>query len=404
VGIGIAIARAGFTMSTEGRILLTGATGFVGGELLGRLLARDTRDIVCLVRAPTSAAARERGTAALHAALGRQPTGTEHRRVRWLPADLERPGLGLTDAHRGDLTRDLEEIFHCAASTRFDLPLETARRANVRATLGVLDLAAAAASRGTFRRFHHVSTSYVAGRTHGTVDADFLPPDDAAAYRNSYERTKAEAERWLRACRDQIPLTIYRPSIIVGDSRTGRTRSWNVVYFPMRLMVAGRLPFLPAWGAALLDCVPVDYVVDGLLALAGRPDTVGGGLHLTAGPEALTVTRFVDHCAAGLARSDRVGRGFRTRLLGRIGWHTLARLYRVAGGATARRTLESFAPCVAYGSVSTRFENSRERMLLAGAGVRLPAADQFFARAVDYALAHDFGRAGARERREPRVA
>jgi thioester reductase-like protein len=391
-------------MTIDGRILVTGATGFVGGELLGRLLTRDTRDIVCLVRAPSAAAARERGAAALHAVLGRQPTATEHRRVRWLPADLERPGLGLAEAHRGDLTHDLEEIFHCAASTRFDLPLEAARLANVRATLGVLDLAAAAASRGTLRRFHHVSTSYVAGRTHGTVDADFLPPDDAAAYRNTYERTKAEAERWLRACRDEIPLTIYRPSIIVGDSRTGRTRSWNVVYFPMRLMVAGRLPFLPAWGAALLDCVPVDYVVDGLLALAGRPDTLGGGLHLTAGPETLTVTRFLHHCEAGLARNDRAGRGLRTRLLGRIGWYTLAQLYRASGGAAARRTLDAFAPCAAYGSVGTRFENSRERMLLAGAGVRLPAADEFFARAVDYALAHDFGRAGTRELRDSKVA
>jgi long-chain acyl-CoA synthetase len=380
-------------MVSTGRILLTGATGFVGGELLRRLLARDGRDVVCLVRASSAAAARERGTAALHAVLGRRPSAAEQRRVRWVPADLERPGLGMAEPSRADLAHDLDEIFHCAASTRFDLPLDAARRVNVRATLAVLDVAAEAVARGGFRRLHHVSTAYVAGRTRGTVDADFLPADEAAAYRNTYERTKAEAERWLRQCRDQIPLTIYRPSIIVGDSRTGRTRSWNVIYFPMRLMAARRLPFLPAWGKALLDCVPVDYVVDGLLALGHRPDTLGCGLHLTAGDETLTVARFLHHCAAGVARRNGDAARLRTRVLGRLGWYALTSLYRLTGGEKVRRALDAFAPSAAYGSVSTRFENARERMLLADAGVRMPPADRLLARAVDYALAHDFGRA-----------
>jgi long-chain acyl-CoA synthetase len=388
----------------HGRILLTGATGFVGGELLRRLLARDERDVVCLVRASSAAAARERGTTVLHAVLRRRPTVAEHGRLRWVPADLERPGLGLGAACRASLTRDLEEIFHCAASTRFDLPLAAARRVNVRATLGVLDLAAEAVTRGGFRRLHHVSTAYVAGRARGPVDADFLPADEPPAYRNTYEQTKAEAERWLRDCRDEIPLTIYRPSIIVGDSRTGRTRSWNVIYFPMRLMAAGRLPFLPSWGAGLLDCVPVDYVVDGILALGRRPDTVGHGLHLTAGAETLTVTRFLRHCAAGVTRRTGGGERLHTRLLGRLAWHALTRLYRIAGGEAARRTLDAFAPSAAYGSVSTRFENARERMLLSDAGIRMPPADELLARTVDYALAHDFGRTPEAEPAEPALA
>jgi thioester reductase-like protein len=382
-------------MATHGRILLTGATGFVGGELLRRLLVQDRREIVCPVRAASEGAARERGAAALQAILGRAPTMAERARVHWLRADLEQPALGLTRTRRAELVHDLEEIFHCAASTRFDLSLEDARRVNVHATLGILDVAAAACARGSFRRLHHVSTAYVAGRAHGRVNADFLPTDDPRAFRNSYERTKAEAERWLRACRDRIPLTIYRPSIIVGDSRTGRTANWNVVYFPMRLMAAGRLPFVPAWGAALLDCVPVDFVVDGLLALGRRPDTLGQGLHLTAGAEALTVPRFLHHCADGVARRRGGDARLRTRILGRVGWRVVSRLYGLVGGPGARRTLDAFAPSAAYGGIDTHFETARERLLLADAGVRLPATDQFFARAVDFALAHDFGRAAA---------
>jgi thioester reductase-like protein len=377
-------------VTTPRTILLTGATGFVGGELLTRLLAQDDRHIICLVRGASDIAAQRRGETTLERLLG-PAAATASRRVQWLRGDVERPNLGLSPDTRRRLARSVEEIFHCAASTRFDLPLADSRRVNVDGVIAVHDFAALAMTTGTFRRLHHVSTAFAAGRRRGTTTAEHLPRDDVRLFRNGYEYTKAAAERFLRSD-GRVPTTIYRPSIIVGDSRDGRTRSWNVVYFPMRLMAVGRLPIAPKGRRALLDCVPIDYVVDAILVLGRRDDSVGRTFHLTAGRESLTVPDVIQHTYAGLAR--HTGRPLRvgTRTVGPARWWLAQRALRLLARGKGREVLARFWPYVPYTRVDTVFDNRREATLLSNAGVRLPAPQDFFPRVVDYALRHDFGR------------
>jgi nucleoside-diphosphate-sugar epimerase len=298
----------------------------------------------------------------------------------------------------------VDEVFHCAATTRFDLPLAESDRINVAGTMAVHAFAVEAAATGAFRRLHHVSTAYAAGCRRGVAGAEALPPDHACHFRNTYERTKARAERFLRAAHE-VPTTVYRPSIIVGDSRDGRTSSWNVVYFPMRLMATGRLPVAPQGGRALLDCVPVDYVVDGICALGRREDSVGRTFHLTTGAQALRVGEVVAHTYAGIARHKgqplRVG----TRTVGPVRWWLLERIFRLLARGKGRDLLARFSPYVPYTRIDTVFDNRREVALLTAAGVRTPAPADFFPRIVDYALRHDFGRrpAPAAERSWARV-
>jgi thioester reductase-like protein len=377
-----------------GMVLLTGATGLVGGEMLVRLLERDRRSIVCLVRGASPDEATARGNAALERVLGRRPTPDEVARVTWLCGDVEASDLGLAPDVRSELAGAIGEIFHCAASTRFDQALDVARSVNVVGAARIHALACEAASRRTFRRLHHVSTAFASGIRRGVVRADQLPRDDARAFRNSYERTKAEAERFLRRSA-KVPYTIYRPSIIVGDSRSGRTTSWNVVYFPMRLMAAGALPVVPCGGRALLDCVPVDFVTDAMLALGSRADTVGATLHLTAGSRAVTVPEVIRHTYAGVARRRGAPLRIGTRAVGPRQWRMVARLWHLVGGAGVRRALAKFAVYAPYTCVSSVFDDTREAALLSAAGVHLPDPGAFFPRIVDYALACDFGRAAA---------
>jgi long-chain acyl-CoA synthetase len=314
-------------MTQARRVLLTGATGFVGGQLLLRLLASDDRRLVCLVRAASDLEAAQRGEQTLIRLLAGRHVASAVRRIAWVRGDVEHPDLGMSPDARRMLARSIEEIYHCAASTRFDLPLADARRINVAGTIAIHDLAVDAASQGPFRRLHHVSTAYAAGRIRGPVGPDHLPADDPRRFRNTYERTKASAERFLRGAR-RVPTTIYRPSIIVGDSRDGRTASWNVVYFPMRLMARGRLPIAPHGGRALLDCVPVDYVVDGIRALGARDDGAGATFHLTAGRAALRVREVIRHTYAGIAR--QTGRPLRigTWTVGPLRWWLAERALR----------------------------------------------------------------------------
>src|SRR4051794_20030427 len=213
----------------SGTVVLTGATGFVGSELLVRLLERTDRGVVALVRARDDVAAAVRVDNLLGEALGPAVRGARPR-VRALAADLERPGLGLAPGAFDALAAEAALVVHCAASISFSLPLEEARRINVGGTSGVLELARAADARGALERLVHVSTAYVAGERVGRVRAD--ERDVGQRHRNTYERTKLEAEQLV--ARSGLPASVLRPSIVVGDSRTGWTPAFNVIYWPLR--------------------------------------------------------------------------------------------------------------------------------------------------------------------------
>jgi thioester reductase-like protein len=379
---------------TQDKILLTGATGFIGGELLRRLARRDPRRLVCIVRAEDDLAAAERGQQVLLTQFGaeRARTSRRLRAIEWVAGDVQSPRLGLSSTRFEALATEIQEIFHCAASTSFDQTLEDARSINVQGVKSIFALARAANERGGFRRLNHVSTAYVSGTAKGHVEADHLPADDPRNFRNTYERTKAEAERFLRSHMDEVPITVSRPSIVVGDSQTGRTTNWNVVYFPMRLMAWGRLPFASASGPAILDVVPVDYVAESVLALAARKDTVGKTYHVTAGDDALSVHDVIRETYAGVARRTGEPAQVKTRALGTLLWAIMAFVFRLFANQKVKKVMDGFGVYVAYTRVATRFRDVRERAVLQASGVRIPVTQEYFPVVVDYALEHNFGR------------
>jgi thioester reductase-like protein len=375
--------------STERTVLITGATGFLGAELLSRLLVRSAGDIVAPVRASSDAAARARGLAIIEEVLARPLTAAEQRRITWLAADVAARRFGWDDGTWRRWAERVNEVYHCAASTQFDLPLEEAHRINVGGLLQVHAFCVVADALGGFRRLHHVSTAYASGTRGAVRAADPLPADDARHFRNTYERTKARAERFLRDYAE-VPWTVYRPSIVVGDSRSGRTRSWNVCYAPMRLIAAGRLRVIPASTRAVLDYVPVDYVVDGILALGQRNDTQGKTLHLTAGEQTCTVPQCLRAIDDGVAR-HRGTAPVRTAVLGPRRFAVLLRSLRWLRPRAAD-ALARFGVYFPYTQVETRFGNAEEAALLREAGIPQPVYADYFPRIVRYALEHDFGR------------
>ena len=264
-----------------GDLLLTGATGFVGRELLRRLLERDDRNVHALVRADDDEAAAER--------LPR------HERLQVWAADLERPGLGLDAARTDALAERTSTLIHCAASVSFSLGLAESRRVNVEGTARVAELAERCAARGGLDRLTYVSTAYVAGSHKGDFGEDDL--DVGQGFRNPYERSKFEAERLLRDRFAHLPLQVLRPSIVVGDSRTGWTSSFNVLYPPLKAFGRGAIRALPARRSSPVDVVPVDYVADSAEQLSREgPD---GTFHLVAGRNATTVGRLMELASRG---------------------------------------------------------------------------------------------------------
>jgi long-chain acyl-CoA synthetase len=344
-----------------GDVLLTGATGFVGQELLGRLLERGDRDVHALVRAEDD-----------HAAAARLP---EHERLNAWAGDLERPGLGL-DAGRADaLAERVSTVIHCAASVSFSLGLEESRQVNVQGTRRVAELADRCAQRGPgLERFSYVSTAYVAGAHGGAFTEDDL--DVGQEFRNPYERSKFEAERLLRERAAGLPLQVLRPSIVVGDSRTGWTSSFNVLYPPLRAFASGAMPALPARRSAPVDVVPVDYVADSVDRLA-REGT-DGTFHLVAGRNATTVGRLMELAAR---RFDRPApRVFPPRL-----YRGLVRpLMGVRMGAARREALRRMEVYFPYFSMRVRFADQRHPPA--------PPVEGYFDRLLDFAERARWGR------------
>jgi thioester reductase-like protein len=195
-------------------------------------------------------------------------------------ADVTSVGLGLsTEARARIFDGGPIQVVHGAAEVRFDLPFEIMEAQNVGGTKNVLALCEALANAGHLARFEHVSTAYVAGdRSDVALETDL---DVGQTFRNDYERTKLLAEMAVRA--SGLPATIHRPSIIVGDSRTGRASSFKVLYWPMKVYARGRWRTIFGRRDCTVDVVPVDFVADAMVALMDRPEAVGRTFHLAAG-------------------------------------------------------------------------------------------------------------------------
>ncbi|HEY6758229.1 MAG TPA: SDR family oxidoreductase [Baekduia sp.] len=270
-------------------LLLTGATGFLGGELLVRLVERTDRDIITLVRADDEAAAQARLDETLATLL--PPEALAPGRVRAVVAHLDQPGLGLSEAERDALAAQIDTVVHCAASVQFTLPYDEAYAINVEGTRGIIDLATRAPE---LERFVHVSTAYVAGDRPGPYCE--TEGDVGQRPRNTYEQTKLIAERHVLEA--GLPATsILRPSIVVGDSRTGWTPAFNVIYWPLRAFARGLFPVVPGAPEARVDIVPVDTVADALLTLAHAEPAQSGTFHVVAGDDAPTARRLTELAA-----------------------------------------------------------------------------------------------------------
>jgi thioester reductase-like protein len=262
-------------------VFLTGATGFLGMEVLARLLEAGDREVLALVRAEDDAGAQRRLEDVL-AKLWEDPTPYRGR-VSAVRGELTQPGLGL-GARREEVAERTHAVLHCAASISFDLPLAEARAINVDGTSRVLDLAIEAQGRGGLERFLHVSTAFVSGRHEGAFREHQL--DTGQSFRNTYEQTKADAEQIVSLARELRP-AIARPSIVMGESDSGWTPAFNVLYWPLRAFSRGLFDALPALPDGRVDVVPVDYVADGLVELLDHRDA--GVFNLVAGTNAPTV-------------------------------------------------------------------------------------------------------------------
>lgn len=382
--------------SPAGAIFLTGATGFIGGEVLKRVLVREPgRRAYCLVRAESDEQARRRGREVIWKLFqeDREATDDAKARVTWVRGDLVAPELGLAKARRDELLAECDELVHAAASTEFDLPLEEAERVNFAGARSIADLAVRGAKAGRLKRLMHLSTAYVAGSRVGRIlPEELLGPE--GPFNNTYEQTKAKAERYLRERMGDAPITVLRPSIVCGDSATGRTYNFNVLYFPMKLIHRGLLRMAPARRTTTLDIVPVDYVCDATLALGREPAAAGRTFHLAAGPDAMPIHEFTDRMVAYYnGQRQKAGQPPlpRTRFVSKWRWWFIKWWMGRKLSGRAREQFDAFNIYLPYVTTEKRFDVAATHALLEGK-VRYPRIAEYIERIAEYAVSREWGK------------
>ncbi|MDQ6751161.1 MAG: SDR family oxidoreductase [Actinomycetota bacterium] len=276
-------------------VLLTGATGFLGMEVLARLLEREDVEVLALVRGSDDDEAQARLDGVL-STLYESPSPEMSKRARAVRGDATSEGLGLSDADRQEVVSRVDGVLHCAASISFDLPLAEAREINTEGTRRVLEVAHEISS---LRRFVHVSTAYVSGDYEGCFRESDL--DVGQGFRNTYEQSKYETEVMLAEQAGDLPLAIARPSIVVGEAATGWTPTFNVIYWPLQAFSRGLFDRVPATADGRVDIVPVDYVADALVHLLDHEE-ICETVHLVAGDEAVTNTKLIELASELLGR------------------------------------------------------------------------------------------------------
>ena len=343
-------------------IFFTGFPGFLGSELLPRVVLRTGHDALCLIQPKFRALAEERAAQLVktHPAL--------ENRIHFVEGDLTAP-LDHVDA------ADVREIYHLAAVYDLSVPREAGFRVNVTGTQRVLDLAERARD---FHRLHYVSTCYVSGRHEGVFTEEQLQAGQE--FNNFYEETKHLAEAEVRARMDRVPATIYRPAVVVGDSATGATQKFDGPYYVIQwLLRQPRVSLLPVVGRPsryTFNVVPRDFVIQAITYLSGLT-TNAGRTYALADPAPLTVDETIDVIATATGRT--VVRVPLTKGIAKGALQHVPGMYRL---------LRIPSAAVDYFVHPTTYDTRNATADLAPAGIVPPPLRTYVANMIDFARAH----------------
>ena len=271
-------------------IFLTGFPGFIATRLVERLADSETQFYLLVQPAMINHAMEEIEEIA-------DFTKTPLENFVLVEGDITLPGLGMVDEDRDTIQFETTDAFHLAAVYDLAVEKDTAFSVNLDGTKNVNDLVSGMTN---LRRYNYVSTCYVAGKREGRILETEL--EHQAGFRNFYEETKYLAELEVERLKSKLPVTIYRPSVVVGDSVTGETAKYDGIYYLINYV--RKAPFVlrvvnVGNRNVRLNLVPVDFVVDAIAALYKDKRAIGKSIAL-ADPSPLTTAELFDVIAAEL--------------------------------------------------------------------------------------------------------
>src|SRR6202167_4469743 len=358
---------------------VTGATGFIGRRLVEQLLCKRQGKVYVLVR---------------EASTGRLEAQIEHwqavvgasfeKRVVPVIGDLRKPLLGVETERVEELRGKIEHFFHLAAIYDMTAPAEQNTAVNVGGTTHAVELARAINA----ERLHHVSSIAVAGEYKGTFEEEMF--DEDTKLPSPYHRTKFESERIVRE-QPYVPWRVYRPGIVVGDSRTGEMDKIDGPYYFFKAIKMAR-HYLPAWfpliGPELgyTNVVPVDFVADAMDYIAHQPGLDGRAFHLT-NPKSQRSSELMNIFAKA-AHAPEISIRIDPRMLGGLPKATFSLLGALPAAGLARRVVLSELgiprQVLEYVGLSARFDTTHTQRVLGGSGLFVPPISAYADKLWDY--------------------
>lgn len=344
---------------------ITGFPGFIADRLLERLARKQCRFILLVQPSWLDRARNE--IARIANLTGRWPED-----FQIVEGDITQPDLGINPSDLELARQQTTRVFHLAALYDLAVAREPAMRVNVGGTRNVLEFAR---SLPALRHFHHVSTCYVAGKREGEIMESELRHE--AGYRNFYEESKYLSELEVEAVKGELPVTIHRPSVVCGDSKTGETVKYDGVYYLILYLL--RWPSAAAINIGnyevSLNLVPVDFVVDAMAALAFEEKAIGRTVQL-ADPAPLSTNELFNTIATSI-------HGKRSRITAPAKW---VRFFLMLPPSPKITGLPHSA--VPYFFVKQLYDTRQAQNLLAPHGITCPPFQNYVGQIVDFVKAH----------------
>ncbi|HUF03265.1 MAG TPA: SDR family oxidoreductase [Aridibacter sp.] len=283
-------------MKFERTIFVTGFPGFLAGRLVERLAAPDVRFFLVVQEQFFDKALKD-------IAKISESSGAPAANFTVIRGDITEKNLGMTDADAEVVAREATDVFHLAAVYDLAVEKDLAYKVNVEGTKNVNDIVKRVEN---LRRYNYISTCYVAGKRDDRIYENELEHEEG--FRNYYEETKYFAEFEVENLKDEVPVTIFRPSVVCGDSRTGETAKYDGIYYVIKFLLRFPEVFrLVNVGNkdVRLNLVPVDFVVEGMAALSSDERAVGKTVAL-ADPDPMTTKDICDSIAESITNKRSV--------------------------------------------------------------------------------------------------
>jgi len=360
-------------------IFITGASGALGSSIVPLLLDLQPSRIYILLRAKSPQQLKER----LNELLAYWDLKAENSSIISVQGDITEEGFGINSGLLEEIIQSTTHIIHSAATVKMNMTEQEAQQSSVRSTENMLKIASSGLQKGVLQKIEYVSTVGIAGKMRGSVPE--TPITTPREFHNTYESSKTKAEELvLQKINAGWPITIHRPSMVVGDSKTGKTIHFQIFYYFTDFLTGKHTGgFFPIIENVKLDTIPSDYVARIIVWSMQESSAIGKIFHSTSGPKEAIVVHELAKKVQNFYKDKKYGLPAPKPVSVKV-FKLALYMFKLFAGPKKKKRLETIAMFLEFLDDSQVFENTKTRDVLDKAGIALPPVNSYLENVLDF--------------------